>query len=209
VTQDKATTPIPGPSSEDLIAWLAAARSGESNAAGNLFRAFQPYLTSIAQRDAPAMLRCKCDHTDLVQETLLRAHRGFPGFEGYGLIEFRAWLRAIMKHVIADHNRRYRETHKRTVGRELSLDAYLELCQVGDEPVDRHETPHDRAVSMEQAAALMTAIEHLRPDERTAILSRSEALSFGEIGNRLSRSPEAARKLFWRALVRLHDLLHR
>jgi RNA polymerase sigma-70 factor (ECF subfamily) len=115
-----------------------------------------------------------------------------------------------MKHVIADQIRRYCDTHKRTVGRELSLDAYLELCHVGDEPVDGHETAHDRAVSKEQAAALMTAIECLPPDERTAILLRNqELLSFEEIGNRVSRSPEAARKLFWRALVRLHDLLQR
>jgi RNA polymerase sigma-70 factor, ECF subfamily len=208
VRQDDPSGMVLSSRSDDLTAWLVAARGGDSVALGDLLQAFRPYLSSIAERDAQAMLRGKCDVADIVQETLLGAHLGFMRFAGGDVVDFRAWLRGILKHVIADHVRRYRDTRKRTVRRELSLDAYLELCQVRDEPVDPDETPQTRALSKEQAGALITAIERLRPDEKMAILLRSrELLSFQEIGSRLSRSPDAARKLWWRALVRLHNLL--
>jgi RNA polymerase sigma-70 factor (ECF subfamily) len=199
---------IAGSRRDDLTAWLTAARGGDSVALGKLLGAFGPYLLSIAQRDVPAVVRGKTDAADLVQETLLRAHRGFSRFAGRDVVGFRAWLRGILKHVIADNIRRYRYTHKRTIGRELSLDAYLELCQNRDEPVDPYETPLSCAASKEQALALTTAIERLPPDEKAAILLRTrDLLSFEEIGNRLNRSQDAARKLWCRAVGRLQSLI--
>ena len=48
----------------------------------------------------------------------------------------------------------------------------------------------------------------LPADEQAVILLRHfEFLSFEEIGHRLDRSPEAARKLWGRAILRLQRLL--
>jgi RNA polymerase sigma-70 factor (ECF subfamily) len=206
VFRDDPSWLIVSPGSDDLTAWLVSARAGDSLAQGRLLEAFRSYLSSIAVRDVPATLRCKCDHADAVQETLLEAHRGFSRFAGRDVVEFRAWLRGILKHVIADNVRRYRDAHKRSVARELSLDSYLELGGRGDEPVDPEETPHSHAVASEQAMALEAAIDHLPVDEKMVMLLRyRDLLGFEDIGHRMGRSAEAARKLWCRAVLRLQS----
>ena len=206
--QDDPSGPILSPSSDDLAGRLNAARGGDLAALGELLEAFRPYLASIAERDVPTILRGKCDGADIVQDTLMGAHRGFSRFGGRDVAEFRAWLRGILKHVIVAYVRRYRGTYKRTVGRELSLDSYLDLCERADELVAPDETPHTRIVAKEEADALKAAIERLPLDQKVVILLRiRELLSFKEIGRRLSRTPEAARKLWCRAVDRLQRSL--
>jgi hypothetical protein len=53
-----------------------------AQAFGDLLESLQPYLLSIARRHLPRDLRGKYDYADLVQETLLKAHRGLEGFNG-------------------------------------------------------------------------------------------------------------------------------
>jgi RNA polymerase sigma-70 factor, ECF subfamily len=48
----------------------------------------------------------------------------------------------------------------------------------------------------------------LPPDDQAVVLLRHfDCLSFEEIGRRLDRSPDAARKLWGRAIVRLQHLM--
>ena len=47
---------------------------------GSSLNRSEPYLMSIARRELPGNLRGKYDAADLVQETLLEAHRGLAGF---------------------------------------------------------------------------------------------------------------------------------
>jgi RNA polymerase sigma-70 factor, ECF subfamily len=187
---------------------LADARGGNAQALGVLLQSFRPYLLSIARRGLPANLRAKCDGSDLVQETLLEAHRGFAGFDGTDSDDLRVWLRGILKHNLTDLVRRYHDASKRSADRERSLDGGPDSSDPGDVAVDPYPTPSAHFMASEGVSALRDALLRLREDEQTVIVLRHfESLSFREIGRRLDRSPEAARKLCARAIARLQHLL--
>ena len=104
--------------------------------------------------------------------------------------------------------RRYRDASKRSIGRERSLDGGRESGDPADEEVDPYPTPCTQSIARESVAALREALKRLPADEQAVICLRHfEYLSFEEIGNRLDRSSEAARKLWGRAIVRLQRLL--
>jgi RNA polymerase sigma-70 factor (ECF subfamily) len=67
---------------------------------------------------------------------------------------------------------------------------------------------HDEAVRREQARLFELALEKL-PDHylQVFLLHYSEQLTFEEIGRRTDRSPDAARKIWARALVCLRTEL--
>lgn len=194
--------------SSAFVTLLSDARGGDIRALGALLEAFRPYLLSIACRGLPAHLRGKCDGADVVQETLLEAHRGFAGFDGDDGDDLRIWLRGILKHNLVDLIRRYRGAAKRSVGRERSLDAGLESGDLPAIVVDPYPTPSSASVARESLGALREAMSRLPDDERAVIVLRHfESLPFQEVGQRLDRSPEAARKLCSRALDRLQHML--
>ena len=69
-------------------------------------------------------------------------------------------------------------------------------------------SPSGQAVEHEQDQALQAALERLPEDYRRVITLRYEQqLPFEEIGRLLQRSPDAARKLWARAVERLHEEL--
>jgi RNA polymerase sigma-70 factor (ECF subfamily) len=73
---------------------------------------------------------------------------------------------------------------------------------------DASPTPRSEALQQERIELLFQALAKLPEDQRTAITLRNfEELDFAEIGRRLHRSPEAARKLWARAIESLRDLL--
>jgi RNA polymerase sigma-70 factor (ECF subfamily) len=198
----------PAPLSSAFVALLIAARSGSAQALGDLLQSFQPYLLSIARRGLPGNLRGKYDGADVVQETLLEAHRGFASFDGADPDDLRVWLCGILKHNLMDLIRRYRDASKRSIDLERSLEAGLESGEFSTVVVDPYPTPSSLSIVRESVSALREALLHLPADEQAAIVLRHfESLSFQEVGQRLDRSPEAARKLWTRAKVRLQHML--
>jgi RNA polymerase sigma-70 factor (ECF subfamily) len=120
--------------------------------------------------------------------------------------DLRLWLRGILIRNLLDWVRRYTNTCKRALSRERSLDDHLGFPEL----LDHDQTPWACAVAHENLAALHGALKCLPPDEQSVIELRNfESLSFREIGKRLGRSPEAARKLWTRAIARLEGLLAR
>jgi RNA polymerase sigma-70 factor (ECF subfamily) len=194
--------------SDDFTDRVAAARRGDLLALGKVLEASRVYLISIANQELPLSLRGKCDAADLVQETLLEAHRGFARCESRDEDEFRCWLRAILMHTLADWIRRYHGAYKRSVVRERSLCACDETRQMAFEVVDPSPTPAAFAIDCEKSDALMAAVDRLPTAEQAVIdLRNRKCLSFSEIGSRLRCSPDAARKLWSRAIARLRTLL--
>jgi Sigma-70 region 2 len=114
------------PSAPAFVTLLAAARGGNAQARGELLQSFRPYLLSIARRGLPGYLRGKFDGSDLVQETLLKAHRGFASFDRSDTDGFRIWLRGILRHNVTDLIRRYGKASKRSADQERSLGVGLE-----------------------------------------------------------------------------------
>jgi RNA polymerase sigma-70 factor, ECF subfamily len=186
---------------------LAAARDGHDESFGRLFETFRRHLLLVAHRELPQALRGKVGPSDLVQETAVEAQRGFPGFRGTTAEECFAWLRSILRNNVIDTVRHYEITQKRAADREISL-----ATEAGRQQGGMIELPNGRpdgsAICREDADALARGLGRLSDDHRTLLHLRYwEGLSFVEIGSRLQRSPDAVRKLWYRAVERLQEEL--
>jgi RNA polymerase sigma-70 factor (ECF subfamily) len=187
-------------------AWLDAARAGSPEALGQALEACRNYLLAIANRELHADLQAKGGASDIVQDTFLEAQKDFAKFTGSSPDELRAWLRALLQHRMANFVRHYRQTQKRGLERELPLDAGDSAASPARAVAADGPTPSQEVVAREQAEAVERILQRLPEDYRTVIRLRyQEDLAFEEIGRRMQRTAEAARKLWWRAIERLQD----
>ena len=188
--------------------WLPAARAGSREALGKLLEAARHYLLSIARQELDMDLRAKNSPSDLVQETFVEVQRDFGQFQGDTEAELLAWMRQMLLHRVGKLRRSFRDTQKRRLTREVALSG----DDSSDGPAGRLAaemlSPSGQAMEHEQDQALQAALRQLPEDYRRVITLRHEAqLPFEEIGRLLDRSPDAARKLWARAVERLHEEL--
>ena len=186
---------------------LAQARTGSGEALGRLLESCRGYLLMVARQELDADLQAKGGPSDVVQETFLDAHRDFPRFHGDSETELLAWLRCLLLNNLANFTRRYRDTEKRQVGREVPLDAGPSAGGA-PEPFADASTPSGHAMEQERAQALQRALARLPEDYRQVLLLRhQDGLPFPEIAGRMGRSPNAVHKLWVRAVERLQQEL--
>jgi RNA polymerase sigma-70 factor (ECF subfamily) len=187
-------------------------RQGEARAREQLFDRYQHYLHVLAKAQLGRHLRTKCAPSDLVQQTLLEAHRDFATFQGQHEAELLAWLRRILAHNLYNEARRF-GAQQRDCAREVSLDqvqAGLDHSSVAlarglaaDGP-----SPSQAAVDREAAVHLADALAHLPEDYQTVLLLRVfEGLPAEEVAERMGRSAGAVRMLQMRALTALREQL--
>jgi RNA polymerase sigma-70 factor (ECF subfamily) len=159
-------------------------------------------------RRLPKDLQAKIGASDLAQEALTQAHANFMRFHGDSERELLAWLGQILDYSLLTVQRRYCDTDKRAIAREVPLD---DRGDSSDAPFDvPRDTPGpaSRAAALEEQARLSAAMSQLRPADREVIELRNlQALSFAEIARRTGRTPDAVRKHWARALDRLSELL--
>ena len=89
---------------------------------GKLLETCRAYLLLVANREL-ARPAPKGGASDLVQETFLDGQRNFGRFKGETEAELLAWLRGILLNNLAIFDRRYRQTAKRQIARETSLES--------------------------------------------------------------------------------------
>ena len=190
---------------------LTAARGGDQRAFGQLAEPYHRPLHAHCYR----MLGSVPDAEDAVQETLLRAWRNLPRFEGRSAL--RSWLYAIATNVCL-------RMIERRPARVLPIDY--------GQPADPHEPfgeplvestwiepyPHDRLGLQEGPAgpearyeqresielSFIAALQHLPPRQRAVLILR-EVLGFSgsEVADALDTTPAAV----YSALQRAHHLV--
>jgi len=188
---------------------LSIARSGSAAALGEIFESCRNYLLLVANHKLGDDLQAKIGASDVVQETFVQAQKIFHRFEGTQNEQLLAWLAQILDHKLAHARRQYTGTQKRNVGREISLEGQMGALPANTgEHVRRQPTPSSIATGKEEQLRLQSALERLPDDMRRAVELRSlERRSFTDVGEKLERSAEAARKLWVRAICRLQQLL--
>jgi RNA polymerase sigma-70 factor (ECF subfamily) len=177
---------------------LRRARDGDRAALGELLDGFRPYAVLLVRGLVGGRLQARMDHSDLVQDALLEAHRAFGGFRGGSPGELAAWLRAVVLRTAGHTLRAHRGTAQRDAGREQPLDP---AAEPGNEV-----SPSSAADRHERSARLAAAMERLPDDMRLVLVGRHfDGLGYAELAGRLGRSEGAVRVLYTRALRRLRE----
>ncbi len=180
---------------------LKRAKSGDEEALGILLDKHRKFLLMIANQELPANIAAKVGASDVVQESMITAHQQFERFDGETKSQLRAWLRQFLIHDLHHARRAFQGTEKRQINRERAI----QLDSSFAHPlVDPQLTPQTNASLNERVAQLKTEIGGLPKDYRDVVeLHSFQELSFDEIGQIMNRSPDAARKLWTRAMMKL------
>jgi RNA polymerase sigma-70 factor (ECF subfamily) len=166
---------------------------------------FRGYLSVLARLGFDRKLSTKMDPSDIVQETLLEAHRSRDLFRGKTVGEQAAWLRSILSCNLANAGRDLRRA-KRDLERERSIDdSSLRL-----EAWLRSEgsSPSGRFSREERVLLLSEAIASLPVDEQDVLLFRyCMDWTLEAIGGHLGVSRNTVARLLRRSLAALRDRL--
>lgn len=180
---------------------IEAARQGSGSARNALLIECRHYLMLLADRQLRGPLLAKLDPADVAQEALLLAHENFAQFQGSTGEELLGWTRRILQNCIFAAHRRFAGTQKRDLSIEVRLEGDEVAAAGGDRLIDQDLTPSSHAMAREESRAIDEALASLPPNYQAAIRMRYwERRSLEEIGAKLGRSPEAARKLYVRAV---------
>ncbi len=214
INDSKAASNCSYTSCADVLQLIEAVRAGDTEQLGRLLEYYFNYLTVLASTQLDQRLRKRLNPSDLVQETLLAAHRDFGAFRGNSPQELLGWLRQILINVLHGAIAKHVKAGKRDIRREISID------QVGVS-VDRSaanlaaflpasdESPSSLLQAEERATELANHLAMLRPDYREVIMLRNlQGLSFDEVATRMGRSSGAVRMLWLRAIDCFRDIYH-
>jgi RNA polymerase sigma-70 factor (ECF subfamily) len=164
----------------------------------------------LATRYLGRRFQDKLDPSDVVQQTLLAAHRNLHQLRGQSEPELLGWLRGILRREIALAIRHFRAA-RRDVGRERSLEGSQPESssrQAGHWPAATDSSPSQRVARQEQVVRLARALSQLPDDQRRAVeLHHLQGQSVAEVAQDLGRSKSAVVGLLFRGLKRLRRLL--
>lgn len=188
---------------------LARAKAGQSAALGALLEWYVKYLTILASTQMDVRVRRRVSPSDVVQETLLAAHRDFADFRGSSQGELLAWLRQILIHSLHRTIDRHIKAEKRDVRRDISIDHASQrleesACRLANRLPAAGDSPSAAMQRREGAIEFANRLSDLSPAYREVIVLRIlHGLSFDEIAERMGRSGGAVRMLWLRALSSL------
>ncbi len=191
---------------EKIAAAKKAASEGDAAELGNLLQSYFNYLTVLANTQLDRRLRQRLNPSDLVQETMLAAHRDFGAFRGQSPGELVGWLRQILIHVLHGAIDKHVKAEKRDIRREVSIDqmrvsvdqSAMNLAGILAANTDSPSSP---VLQAERARELADCLAELRPDYAEVITLRNlQGLSFDDVAEKMGRSSGAARMLWLRAI---------
>lgn len=192
---------------------LDRAKAGSTTEVGQLLSIYTQYLKSLANHQLDRRVRQRVSPSDLVQDTLLEAHRDFANFRGTTTAELVSWLRRILIHNLIRASEHHLHTEKRDARREISLQRLAATLGSVDSPLEGVlkspvGSPSADLRGQEQVTELEKALNTLPKDQRQVVMMRHlEGLAFNEISERLGRSSGACRMLWLRAMDDLREKL--
>jgi RNA polymerase sigma-70 factor, ECF subfamily len=170
---------------------------------------YREYLRLLARLQLDPALQGQVDASDIVQDTLLKAHQSLEQFRGKTEAEWAGWLRQILANHLTDVLRRLRGA-SRDVARERSIEYAVEASSARLEGWLAAEacTPSGVVSKHEELARLAVALAQLPDDQRLAIeFKHLRGCTVAEVGRRMQRSETAVGGLLRRGVKRLRELL--
>lgn len=166
---------------------------------------FRPFLTTLARLLLDPKLRSKLDASDVVQHTLLDAHRQRDAFRGSTEAELKAWLKRALLNDLHDQVRKFTADGRNA---DLEVPIYQSSRRLADWLSASGTSPSSHAVRREEVVRLAEAFARLPDDQRTAVelhLLQEYSLketaermgrSFGSVASLVHRGVEGLRKAF-------------
>jgi RNA polymerase sigma-70 factor (ECF subfamily) len=170
---------------------------------------FRSYLLLLARMKLDRKLRGKLDASDVVQQTLLEAHRALESFRGDDTDAQAAWLRKILARNLANAVRDLTRA-KRDVRKERALQTDLDASasQLEGWLAAEQSSPSQKMERHERALQLAEALAELPDAQRDAVLLRHfQELSLAEIAEQLDCTTAAVTGLLRRGLKNLRKSL--
>jgi RNA polymerase sigma-70 factor (ECF subfamily) len=170
---------------------------------------YRDYLRLLARLQLPAALRGILDPSDVVQETLLRAHEKRSQFRGRTEAEWAAWLRRILVNHLAEAFRKHGPAAASGVP-VWRLEKALEQSSARLEAwlVAESSSPGEKAIRHEELLRLSQALVQLPPSQRTALeLKHLQECSLETISRQMGVSKSAVGGLLRRGMKKLRELM--
>jgi RNA polymerase sigma-70 factor, ECF subfamily len=177
--------------------------------AGRPLGQYREYLGVLARLQLDPRLRGQLDPSDVVQQTLLKAHEHIDQFRGRTDDELRAWLRAILARNLIDAARKFgRQMGDRAQSLEVDLErssARLEAFLASDQ-----SSPSQALLRSERLNELASELARLPEEQRVAVeLRYLRGLAVPEIAEQMGRSTVSVTGLLYRGTKALRDRMGR
>lgn len=169
----------------------------------------RPYLRLLAATGLNQKLQAKLDPSDIVQQTLLQAHKAQASFRGATEGELMAWLKQILTRNLIHATRDFGAV-KRDVGLEHSLQATLEdsWLQLDQALAQTGSSPRDQAQKNEDQRQMCDAVAQLPEAQRRAVeLHHFLGLRITNVAEKMEKTPEAIAGLLKRGMQTLRSQL--
>lgn len=193
-------------------AMIGRARRGSKSSLGSLLQQYRNYLAVLASMQIDKRLLPRVSPSDVVQETMLRAHKHFGQFRGTTEPELMAWLRQILVNNLAKFVEQHMLAARRDVRREVSIErigAALEhsTIQLAQLVPAANKSPSMAVQQREEAVELADRLAQLPEDYREVLVLRNlQGLPFEDVAQRIDRSVGATRMLWLRAIEKLRSV---
>ena len=181
---------------------IQRAQAGDDDAYNQLLaRAAERLVLYLRVRLGPR-LRTRLDTMDVLQETMIAAHKAFPGFDAQHSDAFFGWLCRIATNRIRDLADHFDAAKRRPPAPPARISEVLEeICA-------RESGPASQAVRGEATEQLLAALNQLADEEREVILLRYfEERTLDDIAERLGRNISWVRRVLGRIVMELGDQL--
>ena len=186
---------------------LRSVAAGDVAALGQLLDRHRPELLSYVGLRLDSVVRARVDPSDVVQETQIAVSKRINDYLRRRPMPFRIWLRRTAYERLLMVRRREVGAERRSVLRELPLPEESSIA-LRAMMLAADTSPSEVLAKREIVSAVRVAIARLSARDQEVLLLRIfDASSYEEIGYVLAVSPEAAKKRYGRALLRLHQLL--
>jgi RNA polymerase sigma-70 factor (ECF subfamily) len=179
---------------------------------GSLLEQYRNYLVVLAATQIDKRLQPRVSPSDVVQETMLRAHKNFGQFRGTTEQELLAWLRQILVNNLARFVEQHMLAARRDVRREVSIEKLgvaLEqsTIQLAALVPSQGKSPSMAVQQREDAVMLADRLALLPDDYREVLVLRNlQGLQFEDVARRIGRSVGATRMLWLRAIEKLRTV---